>query len=461
MHCTTDKSPLYKFKGILHEWRAWDGIDIMEKHQLIRDYLVDLYKKALQRHPDLHSENILTKLLTLGDTTLCARMAVFVTNNNEYRQILARRGPAAQALLNLLQARLNLPIDSAYKHRHLNALIKLSRASGLYPECFVLKAIKIDRVPVTYGGFADIYKGDLLGQEIGIKQLKVYQKSDMDELFKALSTEAVTWRQLSHPNVLPFYGVFLPDSDVPRLCLVSPWMAMGNVVQFLADCTSEVDCVPLCLDIANGLEYLHNEKIIHGDLKGLNILVSRSHRAFIADFGVATTIHSAATVTFKTTTQRPGTLRWMAPERWPNMNMNDADNADTQRHNTQASDIYAFALVCYEMFSGMFPFIQMQHDFQVMLAVQSGVRPLRPSTKLSQIRGLTDGMWHIIEACWVQEPSQRPTASRIAEQLRSLPDQPMDERPLDDFNISFPSQVLQRQLNLPFATLTTSIGKQE
>jgi serine/threonine protein kinase len=94
--------------------------------------------------------------------------------------------------------------------------------------------------------------------------LKVYQKSDMDKLFKVTSSmnivqlwliwahkyfqkfsrEAVTWRQLSHPNVLPFYGVFVPDADIPRLCLVSPWMTMGNVVQFLTG-ISNIDCVPL------------------------------------------------------------------------------------------------------------------------------------------------------------------------------------------------------------------------
>jgi serine/threonine protein kinase len=94
--------------------------------------------------------------------------------------------------------------------------------------------------------------------------LKVYQKSDMDKLFKVtwsmnivwlwliraykyfqkFSMEAVTWRQLSHPNVLPFYGVFHPDGNIPRLCLVSPWMTMGNVVQFLTG-ISNIDCVPL------------------------------------------------------------------------------------------------------------------------------------------------------------------------------------------------------------------------
>ena len=82
-------------------------------------------------------------------------------------------------------------MDSAYKHGHLNALIKLSRVSRLYPECIVLKTIKIDPNPVTHGGFADIYKGDLLGQKIGIKQLRVYERSDIDKLFTVMNCVAV------------------------------------------------------------------------------------------------------------------------------------------------------------------------------------------------------------------------------------------------------------------------------
>jgi len=49
------------------------------------------------------------------------------------------------------------------------------------------------------------------------------------------SSEAVIWRQLSHPNVLPFYGVYRLDRDPPRVCFACPWMENGNVVQFLAD----------------------------------------------------------------------------------------------------------------------------------------------------------------------------------------------------------------------------------
>ena len=91
-----------------------------------------------------------------------------------------------------------------------------------------------------------------------------------------------------------------------------------------------------------------------------------------------------------------------------------------------------------------------------MMAVQQGKRPARPSHDMYQPGDLTDEIWHLIEACWLEEPSSRPTASQIAKRLRSLPNRPVDRRPLDDFDTSFPSQFLHKELDSPFSSLTAS-----
>jgi serine/threonine protein kinase len=200
-----------------------------------------------------------------------------------------------------------------------------------------------------------------------------------DSNIQEFSCEAVTWQQLSHPNVLPFFGVFHLERNPPRICLACPWMENGNVVQFLADQAPDTDCISLVskisevwhcihnncfiqsLDIAQGLKYLHSENIIHGDLKGvcfslsillqttcltilhqLNILVSRMRRACLADFGLST----AADSKYMSTTRPRGTLRWQAPELL--LDVLDSDSPSPERRNTFATDVYAFALVCYE-----------------------------------------------------------------------------------------------------------------
>ena len=72
-----------------------------------------------------------------------------------------------------------MAVDLTQKHSHLKTLIRLSRATGLYPECLVLKGIKILGDTVAGGSFADIFKGHLQDQNIAVKKLKVYEKSDI------------------------------------------------------------------------------------------------------------------------------------------------------------------------------------------------------------------------------------------------------------------------------------------
>jgi hypothetical protein len=80
--------------------------------------------------------------------------------------------------------RLDFPMESKYKPRHVKALLKLCRASGLYPESLALKGIEMERHPVDNGGYGDVYKGQLHGRKIAIKALKVYQSSNLTKLLK-------------------------------------------------------------------------------------------------------------------------------------------------------------------------------------------------------------------------------------------------------------------------------------
>jgi hypothetical protein len=80
---------------------------------------------------------------------------------------------------------LDLPIDPSIKHFHAGALIGLSRASGLYPECIVLKDIQFTGGrAVAAGGFGEVWKGLCQSQEIAVKVLKVFESSDMTKLLK-------------------------------------------------------------------------------------------------------------------------------------------------------------------------------------------------------------------------------------------------------------------------------------
>ncbi|KAJ7855370.1 kinase-like domain-containing protein [Mycena leptocephala] len=194
--------------------------------------------------------------------------------------------------------------------------------------------------------------------------MRVFGDSDVQSILNKFGREALIWRQLAHPNVLPFFGVYYLEA---RLCLVSPWMENGNIKKFLEINKPATGVRLSMVSISIGLQYLHKENIIHGDLKAVNILVTPLGRACIADFGASAITHTM-TLLFTTSSAngRGGTARYQALELFQG------------GQNHFGSDVYAFACVCYEIMSGTIPFAELPNDMAVMFAVIEGKRPLRP-----------------------------------------------------------------------------------
>ncbi|KIM87637.1 hypothetical protein PILCRDRAFT_815214 [Piloderma croceum F 1598] len=449
--CAGDKSLLDGFKETLQKWKAWDSTTVIHNHHQIKDYLFDMFRNLRSQH----SDSTFQKVVAYDVIGLSARLTTLISNGDEFKKLVSLTGSAAQSVINLLQARLDFWTDPEYKPRHVKTLVKLSKNSALFPDSLVLKGIEYDGFPAEGGGFGNVYKGRLGGLTIAVKVLKVYRKTDLDKLRKQFSNEAVTWRQLNHPNVLPFLGIYRLDDKAQSVGLLSPWMDNGNVRDFLSE-NPNTNCVFLASDIAEGLQYLHSQYIIHGDLKGFNILISPSGRAYIADFGQATTKDSKPVVmTVNSTQGGSGTMKWQAPE------LLDLNLDGNGQPNTRATDIYAFAMVCYEMFSGEFPFHDIC-DYNLIFILKGGKRssrplePPEPSGPSPKTRGLDDDMWLLIEACWDQDPAKRPGADHIVKSLRELPNCGIDKRPRSDLNLTSLSQMWSNQEQHPFSALLSS-----
>ncbi|KAJ6465314.1 kinase-like domain-containing protein, partial [Mycena sanguinolenta] len=152
---------------------------------------------------------------------------------------------------------------------------------------------------------------------------------------------------------------------------------------------------------ALGLEHLHSLKLVHGDLKAINVLVTQSGRAVLADFGLASVADSKVLVS-TSSSKRGGTVRWQAPELFG------------ECRNSFASDVYAFSCVCYEIFTGDLPFCDLLKDGAVILAVMEGKRPRRSSS-------IPDNVWDLMAECWKAVPEERPSATHIVSRLRDPP----------------------------------------
>ncbi|KAK0503541.1 hypothetical protein EDD18DRAFT_1063715, partial [Armillaria luteobubalina] len=89
--------------------------------------------------------------------------------------------------------------------------------------------------------------------------------------------EALVWRQLRHPNVLPFLGVS-QNLFAPSYCLISPWMVNGNILSYL-QAHPDHDRLTSLVQVADTMEYLHNldPPIIHADIRGVRSLCISCH----------------------------------------------------------------------------------------------------------------------------------------------------------------------------------------
>ncbi|KAF9259329.1 kinase-like protein, partial [Marasmius fiardii PR-910] len=173
-------------------------------------------------------------------------------------------------------------------------------------------------------------------------------------------------------------------------------------------------------EIIAGIMYLHSQNIVHGDIKGANVLVDKHGQCYLGDFGLAVTSLTTTLLNSTTSGVVKGTTRWMAPELFitsEDIELVGSTELELSKHNTTklARDIYAFACTIYEIIAGEPPFAQLT-DVQVMFKVLSGERPQRPSP----VDWCPDSIWSLVEQCWVQKSYLRPTASDIHKFLDHL-----------------------------------------
>ncbi|KAH8796251.1 kinase-like domain-containing protein [Flagelloscypha sp. PMI_526] len=335
----------------------------------------------------------------------------------------------------------------------LKAMQKICANPMAFPRPFNLLNVQCtDQELIGKGGFSDVYKGTLNSTQIVC--LKVprmcfnpdpsIRHKEASKAMRSFINEAVIWKLLQHPNVLPFLGVSY-NCFSSQVCFVSPFMRNGDVNKFLGQEKKSIeDRVWILLDAANGLKYLHSLDITHGDIKGANILVNDQGRACLSDLGIASittpqmqtaiqlsislaeipsdknghlklsgtdieflNVEQITSLNTTLTGGIKGTLNWMAPEvMFP--------SETTPVESNLSRDIYAFGCTILEIMTGQRPFAD-EPQGMVLLKVYTGERPSAPSPDI-----LPSTLWSIIENAWKQESSQRLISDDLVSQLTAV-----------------------------------------
>ncbi|PIN09448.1 Dual-specificity kinase [Handroanthus impetiginosus] len=160
---------------------------------------------------------------------------------------------------------------------------------------------------VASGSYGDLYKGTYCSQEVAVKILKAERLNT--ELQKEFAQEVYIMRKVRHKNVVQFIGAC---TRPPNLCIVTEYMSGGSVYDYLHKQKGTFKLPALlkvAIDVSKGMDYLHQNNIIHRDLKAANLLMDENEVVKVGDFGVARVKAQTGVMTAET-----GTYRWMAPE---------------------------------------------------------------------------------------------------------------------------------------------------
>ncbi|KAF7975515.1 hypothetical protein HWV62_9325 [Athelia sp. TMB] len=276
--------------------------------------------------------------------------------NSQYleKQALCLQGSDAQIIMQLLRVVSKDTSDSLFRSQSYNLLRKLCNACHSLPEGLFIQGIHtVDKEDPMTGGFADVFRGSAAGGElVALKRLRKTQASE----------------------------------DNPKNETVIPAFSVANTCQLII------------LEVMQGLCYLHANKIVHGDLRGPNILIDDDSHVRLADFGLSN-FTSASLAT--DTSNHHGSKRWMAPE----LLNPDILGSGGRFQRTTRTDIYSLACVFLELYSGSHPFSNIPSEWTVAIKVTHGERPQQP-----EINILPLAIWEIMERAWAQDPSHRPDA---------------------------------------------------
>ncbi|XP_006660922.2 serine/threonine-protein kinase STY46-like [Oryza brachyantha] len=254
---------------------------------------------------------------------------------------------------------------------------------------------------VASGSYGDLYRGTYCSQDVAIKVLKPERiNSDMQREF---AQEVYIMRKVRHKNVVQFIGAC---TKPPNLCIVTEYMSGGSVHDYLHK-HKGVFKLPALLgvsvDVSKGMSYLHQNNIIHRDLKTANLLMDENGTVKVADFGVARVKAQSGVMTAET-----GTYRWMAPE------------VIEHKPYDHKADVFSFGILMWELLTGKIPYEYLTPLQAAVGVVQKGLRPTIPKNAHAKLSEL-------LQKCWQQEPAERPDFSEILETLQRITEEVGDD----------------------------------
>lgn len=232
------------------------------------------------------------------------------------------------------------------------------------------------------GGFGEVYLAEHvhLGTLAAIKMLYMHLGSNEVESFRE---EARFIARLVHPNIIRVFDFGIEDSSIPYF--IMDYAPNGTLAQRHPKETivpSET-IVAYVKQIASALQFAHDQRIIHRDVKPHNMLIGSNNQILLSDFGIAVTASDSID---QSTKDRTGTPAYMAPEQ-------------IQGKPQLASDQYALGITVYQWLCGELPYtykgnagameILFQHIYEQPTPLREKVPAISPNVENVVLKALS------------------------------------------------------------------------
>ncbi|KAI3633125.1 hypothetical protein MIR68_009200 [Amoeboaphelidium protococcarum] len=245
----------------------------------------------------------------------------------------------------------------------------------------------------------------VLGSQSGLKPQHQKQKKEMAEMLKK---EIFILQSLDHDNIVKCLGHQFQNGVLTMLLEYVSGGSIASLVARQGPLDMEL-CRSYARQIVNGLIYLHEQGIIHRDIKGANILVTSDDIIKISDFGVSKLVDQ---VGVEQRCSVKGSVFWMCPE------------LVTRNYLTTKVDVWSLGCVVIEMATGRRPWMPLD-PMQAMYCIGNG--KLTPYTYLlergddtlsnMQLLRTSADACSFIDICTQVDPTNRPYANELINHL--------------------------------------------
>ncbi len=251
---------------------------------------------------------------------------------------------------------------------------------------------------IGLGGMATVYKAyqPALERYVAIKILPAYYAHQPD-FAERFTREARAVAKLTHPHVLPIYD-FGQENGLSYI--VMQYVDAGTLKEMLGQPVSLATAADVIEQIADALDYAHDQGIIHRDVKPSNVLMDRGRWVLLSDFGLAKIVEGSVQLTGSGV--GVGTPSYMAPEQGQGLKVD------------RRADIYSLGVILYEMVTGRVPF---EAETPMAIVVKHITEPLPLPGKINP--DLPESVERVIMKALAKNREDRyETAGKMAFALR-------------------------------------------